>query len=143
MIEQFAIFYNAPTPQYCIEKRLCTRIIWSLLSPSNKGIICKSTLITIQTLLPNINIFVSFCERVFKEYSSKVDYWCTINEPAVVATQGYFSGRFPPGKKDSDLSAVVLKNFLDQRLLGWRGLHQPGSASPRYWPSRCHPVSKN
>ena len=65
----------------------------------------------------NINIFVSFCERVFKEYSSKVDYWCTINEPAVVATQGYFSGRFPPGKKDSDLSAVVLKNFLEKILL--------------------------
>ena len=64
----------------------------------------------------NINIFVSFCERVFKEYSGKVDYWCTINEPAVVATQGYFSGRFPPGKKDSDLSAVVLKNFLEAHV---------------------------
>ena len=64
----------------------------------------------------NINIFVSFCKRVFKKYSGKVDYWCTINEPAVVSTQGYFSGRFPPGKKDSDLSAVVLKNFLEAHV---------------------------
>ena len=64
----------------------------------------------------NINIFISFCERVFEEYSGKVDYWCTINEPAVVATQGYFSGRFPPGKKDSDLSAVVIKNFLEAHV---------------------------
>jgi beta-glucosidase/6-phospho-beta-glucosidase/beta-galactosidase len=64
----------------------------------------------------NIQIFVSFCERVFKEYSSKVSYWCTINEPGVVATQGYFSGMFPPGKKDSQLSAVVLKNLLDAHV---------------------------
>ncbi len=64
----------------------------------------------------NISIFVSFCQRVFKEYSSKVSFWCTINEPGVVATQGYFSGMFPPGKKDSNLSAVVLKNLLEAHV---------------------------
>jgi len=64
----------------------------------------------------NIRIFVSFCKRVFNEYSSKVDFWCTINEPAVVATQGYFNGLFPPGKKDSQLSAVVLKNLLEAHV---------------------------
>ena len=70
----------------------------------------------------NIQIFVSFCERVFKEYSSKVSYWCTINEPGVVATQGYFSGMFPPGKKDSQLSAVVLKNLLDAHVKVYHAL---------------------
>ena len=64
----------------------------------------------------NITLFVSFCEKVFNEYSDKVQIWCTINEPAVVATQGYFSGMFPPGKKDSQLSAVVLKNMLDAHV---------------------------
>ena len=70
----------------------------------------------------NISIFVSFCQRVFNEYSGKVDYWCTINEPAVVATQGYFSGMFPPGKKDSKLSAVVLKNLLQAHVLVYHSL---------------------
>ena len=70
----------------------------------------------------NISIFVSFCERVFKEYSNKVDFWCTINEPAVVATQGYFSGMFPPGKKDSQLSAVVLKNLLQSHVKVYHAL---------------------
>ncbi len=70
----------------------------------------------------NIQIFISFCERVFKEYSSKVSYWCTINEPGVVATQGYFSGMFPPGKKDSQLSAVVLKNLLDAHVKVYHAL---------------------
>ena len=62
----------------------------------------------------NINLFISFCQRVFNEYSTRVKYWCTINEPAVVATQGYFIGMFPPGKKDPQLAAVVLKNLLDE-----------------------------
>ena len=70
----------------------------------------------------NINLFVSFCERVFNEYSNKVDYWCTINEPAVIATQGYFNGLFPPGKTDSQLSAVVLKNLLDAHIQAYHSL---------------------
>ena len=70
----------------------------------------------------NVSIFVSFCKRLFKEYSSKVDYWCTINEPAVVATQGYFNGLFPPGKKDSQLSAVVLKNLLEAHIQVYHAL---------------------
>ena len=70
----------------------------------------------------NISIFISFCEKVFHEYSHKVEYWCTINEPAVVATQGYFSGMFPPGKKDSQLSAEVLKNLLDAHVQVYHSL---------------------
>ncbi len=79
----------------------------------------------------NILFFISFCERVFKEFSSKVNFWCTINEPGVVATQGYFSGMFPPGKKDSQLSAVVLKNLLDAHVKAYHVLKKmengPGS----------------
>jgi beta-glucosidase len=43
----------------------------------------------------------------------KVHLWCTINEPEVFATQGYFMGVFPPGKKDPQLTGVVLKNLLE------------------------------
>ena len=75
----------------------------------------------------NIPIFVSFCKRVFKEYSSKVNFWCTINEPGVVATQGYFSGMFPPGKKDSKLSAIVLKNLLEAHVQVYHALKKMGN----------------
>ena len=70
----------------------------------------------------NIQLFVSFCERVFNEYSHKVKYWCTINEPAVVASQGYFTGMFPPGKKDHQLSALVLKNLLEAHVQTYHSL---------------------
>ena len=70
----------------------------------------------------NINLFISFCQRVFNEYSTRVKYWCTINEPAVVATQGYFIGMFQPGKKDPQLAAVVLKNLLDAHVRVYHSL---------------------
>ena len=68
----------------------------------------------------NLSYFISFCERVFKEYSDKVSFWCTINEPAVVATQGYFTGLFPPGKKSPQLAAIVLKNLLEAHVRVYR-----------------------
>ena len=77
----------------------------------------------------NINIFISFCKRVFNEYSHKVEYWCTINEPAVVATQGYFTGMFPPGEKDSQLAAVVLKNLLESHVQVYHSLKKMKNGS--------------
>jgi beta-glucosidase len=75
----------------------------------------------------NISIFVSYCKRVFEEYSYKVEFWCTINEPGVVATQGYFTGMFPPGKKESQLSAVVLKNLLEAHVQVYHTLKNMGN----------------
>ena len=66
--------------------------------------------------IENIKFFVTYCEKIFKEFSNKVSFWCTINEPGVVATQGYFSGMFPPGKKNPQLAAVVLKNLLQAHV---------------------------
>ena len=60
----------------------------------------------------NISIFIDFCKVVFNRYSNKVKYWCTINEPEVYSVMGYFSGVFPPGKKDAQITAVVHKNLL-------------------------------
>ena len=31
-----------------------------------------------------------FSKEVFNQYSDKVKFWCTINEPGVVSMQGYF-----------------------------------------------------
>lgn len=60
----------------------------------------------------NIIHFIDYCKKVFSIYSSKVNNWCTINEPEVYSVMGYFVGVFPPGRKDSQLTAVVHKNLL-------------------------------
>ena len=38
--------------------------------------------------------------------------WCTINEPSVYVSQGYFNGIFPPGIKNPVLAGRVLENLL-------------------------------
>lgn len=61
----------------------------------------------------NIALWIRFCEKVFQALHEKVNFWCTINEPEVFASQGYFQGIFPPGKKDPQLTGVVLQNLLE------------------------------
>ena len=60
----------------------------------------------------NIAEVVAFALRVFDALNGKVRFWCTINEPDVYAAQGYFTGLFPPGKKDPHLAGLVLWNML-------------------------------
>ncbi len=60
----------------------------------------------------NIEIFESFSEKVFSEFSDRVKIWCTINEPAVYSVMGYFQGVFPPGRKNPQLATEVMKNLL-------------------------------
>ena len=60
----------------------------------------------------NIKYFIRFSEYVFEGLKDKVHIWCTINEPAVYTTQGYFNGVFPPGKQNPELAGNVMKNLL-------------------------------
>ena len=70
----------------------------------------------------NIQYFISFSDTVFKFLNDIVPIWCTINEPAVFVSQGYFNGVFPPGKKDPKLAAIVLGNLLDAHVELYRHL---------------------
>jgi len=60
----------------------------------------------------NIIHFINFSEYVFNKLKDLVPIWCTINEPSVFVSQGYFNGIFPPGKKDPVLAGTVLENLL-------------------------------
>jgi beta-glucosidase len=64
----------------------------------------------------NIAHFVKFSETVFKEYSTKVKLWCTINEPEVFFYFGYIDGTFPPGVKSFKTGEQVLKNLLESHV---------------------------
>jgi beta-glucosidase len=61
----------------------------------------------------NIPDFTDFVERAAKEMGDEVDFWCPFNEMIVVASNGYLTGSFPPGKKDdTKTQALVLKSML-------------------------------
>ena len=64
----------------------------------------------------NIEHYIRFSELVFNKLSDIVPIWCTINEPAVYVTQGYFNGVFPPGKKDPLLAGYVMRNLLNAHV---------------------------
>jgi beta-glucosidase len=79
----------------------------------------------------NITHFVKFCSKVFDRYSDRVRLWCTINEPEVYVTGGWFSGEFPPGKKDKPNEAgLVLKHLLEAHVQVYTALKaQPNGAA--------------
>lgn len=65
----------------------------------------------------NIELFVCFAQKVFARLGSKVRFWCTINEPTVIAAAGYILGIHAPGKVgDFHTSAHVLLNLLNAHV---------------------------
>jgi len=64
----------------------------------------------------NLPIFTAFCVRAFTAFGDLVRYWCTINEPEVLASTSYFRGDFPPGKQDWHLAGTVLKNLCEAHV---------------------------
>jgi beta-glucosidase len=57
--------------------------------------------------------FAIFVDHVMAELGSLAKYWVTINEPTVIAYQGYVRGEWPPGKRGGlDAAARVLVNLM-------------------------------
>jgi beta-glucosidase len=64
--------------------------------------------------------FADFAARVVDEYHDLVRYWVTINEPTVVAYQGYVRGEWPPGKHyDLGQVARVLTTLMRAHWLAY------------------------
>ena len=63
---------------------------------------------------------MKFTEVVYLALDDRVKLWCTINEPAVYVTGGYFQEDMPPGKNDPQLAAVVLRNILEAHVQAYR-----------------------
>ena len=70
----------------------------------------------------NIDHFIEYSEYAFNNLKDLVPIWCTINEPSVFVSQGYFNGIFPPGKKDPVLAATVLENLLFAHTMTYKHL---------------------
>jgi beta-glucosidase len=56
--------------------------------------------------------FLRFAKRIFTEYFDFVDFWITINEPLVFASESYLDGTWPPKKKSFFSLLNVIKNQI-------------------------------
>jgi len=64
--------------------------------------------------------FVRFCAR---EFGDQVDWWCTVNEPEVMAFRGYSEGVWPPGVRDQGRALSVIANLLEAHGRAYHALH--------------------
>ena len=60
----------------------------------------------------NIRFFVRYVEHVVAVLRDLCDFWITINEPNVYATQSYLFGTYPPGEQDMTRTFQVLRNLM-------------------------------
>lgn len=84
----------------------------------------------------NIDYFICFARKVFPEltqiYHEKplVEYFCTINEPAIEAFSRFILGSFSPGIRfDFKRAAHFLRNILKAHCLVYETLKQRTSAN--------------
>lgn len=67
--------------------------------------------------------FQNFVKKAITELADLCTMWCTINEPNVYASLGYFSGRWPPGTQSLDSYLRVLKNLLLAHAAAYTLIH--------------------
>ncbi len=68
-------------------------------------------------------LFAAFTRKVVEALREYASLWVTINEPNVYAASGFFSGQFPPGKKDLGAAFRVLENMLRGHALAYQAIH--------------------
>jgi len=59
-----------------------------------------------------VDVFARYCDRVATELSDLMPWTCTINEPQVVAFEGYRQGYHPPGHRDRGEWMKVTRTFI-------------------------------
>ncbi len=74
--------------------------------------------------------FAKYAKYCAEHLGDLVDYWITINEPMVYASQSYFKGIWPPQKKNIFSTVRVINNMARAHLLVYRILHRAYPAIP-------------
>ena len=70
----------------------------------------------------NIVYWIRFCSKMFEVLRDRVEWWCTINEPAVYASMGYVLGEFPPGERSFKKTRQVSLNLMRAHARCYRTL---------------------
>jgi beta-glucosidase len=71
----------------------------------------------------NIAYFIRFAERMVTAFGPRVTEYITINEPNVYATNGYFFGSWPPGKKSLRHALQVMSVLAAAHIRAYRSIH--------------------
>ncbi|UCD85559.1 MAG: glycoside hydrolase family 1 protein, partial [Deltaproteobacteria bacterium] len=75
----------------------------------------------------NLDYFKQYIEIIARELSPLLNYWNTINEPAVYAVMGWMNGIIPPGHQDVGESIKVLRNIILAHAAAYQGLKEYSS----------------
>lgn len=68
--------------------------------------------------------FRRFVDKVVGELGDLVNLWVTINEPMVYVFQGYFDGRWPPGKNDLVAGFRAARHMVMAHAAAYHTIHQ-------------------
>lgn len=71
-----------------------------------------------------LDAFRRYVAYVVDGLGDQVRLWCTINEPAVYATLGYLTGRFPPGEHNPVHTFHVLRRLLQAHAVAYHTVHE-------------------
>jgi len=74
-------------------------------------------------------LFARYAKKIAQELGNLVDFWITINEPVVYATQAYWAGRWPPQERNGLAVYRVLSMMARGHRLAYRALHSVDSSA--------------
>ncbi len=72
----------------------------------------------------SVSHFSEFTEIIARELGHLVDFWCTINEPNILAKHGYLEGDFPPGRTNMESFFKVLDNMIAGHNAAYKIIHK-------------------
>jgi beta-glucosidase len=68
--------------------------------------------------------FVRYTRKVVEALREYVAYWMTLNEPNLLAIQGYLLGEWPPGKTDLGATLKVFSNLVRAHAKAYHAIHE-------------------
>ncbi|MBQ7896762.1 MAG: glycoside hydrolase family 1 protein [Oscillospiraceae bacterium] len=76
----------------------------------------------------NLHYYLELVELVIDRFGDLCSDYITINEPNVYATNSYFFGSWPPGKKSVGSTLAVMENLAYCHLKAYRLIHEKREA---------------
>lgn len=71
-----------------------------------------------------VDDFVRFTRKVVEALREYVNLWVTINEPNLLAVEGYLFGIWPPGKTDLGATLRVFTNLARAHAAAYHAIHE-------------------
>lgn len=72
----------------------------------------------------SVGYFTRFAVKAMEEFGDRVEYWITINEPIVLAFQGYVLGIWPPYEDRMESSLMVIKHMLKAHSEAYKRMYE-------------------